>query len=477
MRGGPARTAANLCRHTPPWPADALAVEAMRLYVRTLEEEVADWWAQHSSAAAAAAADQPAAANGVSEGSTAEQAAGGEGSAAPPPAIKSRSVAEVVVEGSWVSPYISSDKRPPPRYEHAAAIIGAELFVVGGNYGALPRWRYRPLTFLSSCCLLRALACCLDGLPRALHLHHPACRRRPLPERHLGPQPGEPHLARADAAEPRRQQRAASVQRPRGGRGAAAAARGVCAHCGARGGALAGQCGAGGRPREGASFLFKGLGIHWVCERRPVQCGWQPSAGLHALPRYAPPHPAPPTRYLPACRSRARARRACLQSCQCGCWTPLRAHGPQCSAARLRERSCPSRAAAIRCALDGCRAGAVALPWRLLPCCCLPAARRCLHGRCTASLPRHVCARRLALQGVLVGSRLFLFGGEDVMRRPLGELLVLDLQTWHWSRPESSGERGVRLRRCRGGAGSLGRGCPPCGGDVGAGLAAAVLAG
>ena len=38
-----------------------------------------------------------------------------------------------------------------------------------------------------------------------------------------------------------------------------------------------------------------------------------------------------------------------------------------------------------------------------------------------------------------MGSKLFIFGGEDMMRRPLGELLVLDLATWQWSRPEASG--------------------------------------
>ena len=38
-----------------------------------------------------------------------------------------------------------------------------------------------------------------------------------------------------------------------------------------------------------------------------------------------------------------------------------------------------------------------------------------------------------------MGSKLFVFGGEDVVRRPLGELLVLDLATWRWSRPETSG--------------------------------------
>lgn len=110
----------------------------MRLYVRTLEEEVPDWWAQHQASGVGAPT-----ANGTAEGAPAA-AAGEAPPAAPPapaaagggrPAPKSRSVTEVVVEGSWVSPYIS-DRRPPPRYEHATALIGSELFIVGGNYGA-----------------------------------------------------------------------------------------------------------------------------------------------------------------------------------------------------------------------------------------------------------------------------------------------------------------------------------------------------
>ena len=52
-----------------------------------------------------------------------------------------------------------------------------------------------------------------------------------------------------------------------------------------------------------------------------------------------------------------------------------------------------------------------------------------------------------------MGSRLFIFGGEDVLRRPLGELLVLDLNTMTWSKPETQGgytsdgcsRRGVQL--------------------------------
>lgn len=113
----------------------------MRLYVRTLEEEVPNWWAQHTAAADdnSEAAEPP---HPAANGTAPKQPAGTGGTGAPaaaaaPPAPlpKTRSVAEVVVEGSWVSPYISSDKRPPPRYEHATALIGSELFVIGGNYG------------------------------------------------------------------------------------------------------------------------------------------------------------------------------------------------------------------------------------------------------------------------------------------------------------------------------------------------------
>ncbi|KAI3430306.1 hypothetical protein D9Q98_004902 [Chlorella vulgaris] len=126
---------------------DMPAVEAMRLYVRTLEEEVPDWWPQHQAAGdianGAAVADSntdDSAANGTAKAAPAGEAAPAAAAAPQPPpgarlVPKSRSVTEVVVEGSWVSPYISSDKRPPPRYEHATALIGSELFVIGGNYG------------------------------------------------------------------------------------------------------------------------------------------------------------------------------------------------------------------------------------------------------------------------------------------------------------------------------------------------------
>lgn len=39
------------------------------------------------------------------------------------------------VTGSWVSPMQPDAKHPPPRYEHAANLIGHSLYIVGGNCG------------------------------------------------------------------------------------------------------------------------------------------------------------------------------------------------------------------------------------------------------------------------------------------------------------------------------------------------------
>ncbi len=66
-------------------------------------------------------------------------------------------------------------------------------------------------------------------------------------------------------------------------------------------------------------------------------------------------------------------------------------------------------------------------------------------------VPKTFLALSASLQGLLVGSRLFVFGGEDVMRRPLGELLVLDLATWRWSRPETSGALWICIEHCAAG--------------------------
>lgn len=39
--------------------------------------------------------------------------------------------------GSWVDPMQSDAKHPPPRYEHAASLVGHSLYIVGGNCGKL----------------------------------------------------------------------------------------------------------------------------------------------------------------------------------------------------------------------------------------------------------------------------------------------------------------------------------------------------
>jgi hypothetical protein len=88
-----------------------------------------DWWEARESGRYAASSDK--ADSTAPPTSSASAAASQQG--APP--LSSRSVAEVVVEGSWVSPYILSEKKPPPRYEHAVALVNSQIFVSGGNCG------------------------------------------------------------------------------------------------------------------------------------------------------------------------------------------------------------------------------------------------------------------------------------------------------------------------------------------------------
>lgn len=48
-----------------------------------------------------------------------------------------QAVQTVGVAGCWVDPMQSDAKHPPPRYEHAAHLIGHSLYIVGGNCGKL----------------------------------------------------------------------------------------------------------------------------------------------------------------------------------------------------------------------------------------------------------------------------------------------------------------------------------------------------
>lgn len=93
------------------------AMEAMRLFVKTLDEEQADWWQLLQQAEA-------------SEASTTT----GNGSSAGLPAAK-KSLSERSVLGLWTQLPADSGKKPLPRYEQGAALAGDTIYVVGGNYG------------------------------------------------------------------------------------------------------------------------------------------------------------------------------------------------------------------------------------------------------------------------------------------------------------------------------------------------------
>ena len=137
---------------------DMSSVEAMRLYVKLLEEEVQvsrvadpdarsvpsisptpvhcaallgdhatmqcikfptvlqpDWWVLARSADLQKDAPPP---NAAAEGSK-----------------KQRSLRDSAVQGSWAAADLGGAKRPPPRYEHAVALVRRTLYVVGGNCG------------------------------------------------------------------------------------------------------------------------------------------------------------------------------------------------------------------------------------------------------------------------------------------------------------------------------------------------------
>ncbi|KAG2425945.1 hypothetical protein HXX76_013318 [Chlamydomonas incerta] len=90
-------------------------MEAMRLFVKSLDEEQADWWPLLQAAEAKVAAG---------------------GAAAAEAAATTRSVPERSVLGLWTQLEMpAADKKPAPRYEAAAAVLGNAVYVLGGNYG------------------------------------------------------------------------------------------------------------------------------------------------------------------------------------------------------------------------------------------------------------------------------------------------------------------------------------------------------
>ncbi|KAK9844326.1 hypothetical protein WJX74_000823 [Apatococcus lobatus] len=112
------------------------SVEAMRLFVKVVDDEQPDWWARSHEARPQPSSKPPVAATAAAPAPAATA------TAPSPPAAPtenghvpgaSSSLEEAGQPGEWFPVETSGPKRPPPRYEHAVAVIGSSMYMVGGN--------------------------------------------------------------------------------------------------------------------------------------------------------------------------------------------------------------------------------------------------------------------------------------------------------------------------------------------------------
>lgn len=96
-----------------------------------------------------AASPRYAAANGSSHSNAAANSP--KSQHAQPATSLSQAVQTLAAPGHWASPMQPGSKHPPPRYEHAANLVGHHLYIIGGNCGEL-------VTLYT--CLVRS--CCCD---------------------------------------------------------------------------------------------------------------------------------------------------------------------------------------------------------------------------------------------------------------------------------------------------------------------------
>lgn len=85
--------------------------EAMRLFVKTLEEDEPDWYSY------SIGEDTPAEDDSVPGGN---------------PGLRS-----MPSDDCWRTPWVVAEKHPHPRFEHSCCLIGSTMYVFGGNTGAL----------------------------------------------------------------------------------------------------------------------------------------------------------------------------------------------------------------------------------------------------------------------------------------------------------------------------------------------------
>ena len=130
------------CVHTCPAPvAAAQSIEAMRLYVRTLEEDNPGWWhlltegddTKATQLAAAAAAAARAAASGQAAAILAAAPGGNPGSSASGASAQPAHALERAAQPNEWTAVSAAGEPPRRRYEHAAAVLGDKMYVVGGN--------------------------------------------------------------------------------------------------------------------------------------------------------------------------------------------------------------------------------------------------------------------------------------------------------------------------------------------------------
>lgn len=85
--------------------------EAMRLFVKTLEEDEPDWYSYPTAADGTPADD-----DGAADGN---------------PGLRN-----MPPDDCWRTPCVAGEKHPHPRFEHSSCLIGSTMYVFGGNTGA-----------------------------------------------------------------------------------------------------------------------------------------------------------------------------------------------------------------------------------------------------------------------------------------------------------------------------------------------------
>lgn len=119
------------------------STEAMRLFVKILEEEDPGWYSRASDFVAAPAVDvemnhnskvEPVTENGNSFPETKTVATeNGRPLEAQDKDVVSEGLGSIGVYDQWIAPSVSG-QRPKPRYEHGAAVVQDKMYIFGGNH-------------------------------------------------------------------------------------------------------------------------------------------------------------------------------------------------------------------------------------------------------------------------------------------------------------------------------------------------------